>query len=75
MTIKEFRKTKFFKLDMFIYRGKARCLKSLDFDENLIGLKGDKNTIDWVRCENVEYKPHIPYKGPAMIETPGHDGC
>lgn len=61
MKIIEFNNQRFGSGDKVRYRdGNIYEIASLDFIENLIGLKmnisgGDIDDITWVRCENVEY--------------------
>lgn len=61
MTVEEFNNTKFGARMQVIYRGEAREIVSVDFEEKLIGLNDkfydpedpdDIAQINWVRCEN-----------------------
>lgn len=58
MTREEFSKTGFHGAMPVIYQGNVRLVRSVDFEEDLIGLVSecDQSDIDWVRCENVSLK-------------------
>lgn len=55
MTREEFSKKGFYGAMPVIYKDKVRLVRSVDFEEDLIGLVSecDQGDIDWVRCENV----------------------
>ena len=66
MTIEEFNNTRFGNGDQAVYNkdGIRYQIKSLDFDEKLVGIITDSdNLVDgeltWVRCENINYIPSI----------------
>jgi len=59
MTIEEFNNTGFSGKMQFTYKGRARDLASVNFEEALIGLVedclgSDEGDIEWVRCDNAE---------------------
>ncbi len=62
MTQQEFLSTSFGKGDEAIYKKKSYRIKSVDFEEMLIGIIGlfdesDEDDVTWLRCENIEYVP------------------
>jgi hypothetical protein len=60
MKIEEFDNTEFGKGLKGLYKGQAYLIKSIDFEERLVGLlledneEGDDYELSWVRCENIE---------------------
>jgi hypothetical protein len=59
MTIDEFNKMRFGAGMKIFYKGKEYDIRSVDFEEALIGidekiLGGDEGDISWKRCENCQ---------------------
>lgn len=74
MTIDQFDKTGFQYGDKAVYKGETYPIKSLDFEERLIGLLGvsfgaDEDDVTWVRCESVEHIPLIKEITDIEFET------
>lgn len=58
MTQEEFLQTSFGKGDQAVYKGQSYLIRSVDFEERLIGLHEFVEGCDdpqWVRCESVDY--------------------
>lgn len=54
MTVEEFNKTGWSKGMNCLYQGKKHQIRSLDFDEKLVGIVVDHSDDPaWVRCENI----------------------
>jgi hypothetical protein len=60
MTLEEFSNTRFGFGMRAIYKGQVYLVKTVDFEESLLGLllpdnqEGDDWEVSWVRCENIE---------------------